>query len=279
MIGFDFDYYKPNSIEEAQKAYKDLKSQGKVAIYYSGGTEIISKARVNQIHFDAIIDIKGIPECSIYGFKEDKLIIGAATTLTQISDSAFFPLLSQSCRNTADHTARDKITIGGNICGKIIYKEPLLPLLLSDGEAVISDGEGVKSVPLTQIFDKELQLEEGEFLIQITINKEYIFLPYINIKKTKQGKVDYPLVTVASIKKDNKIRIAFSGLCSYPFRLYEIEDNQNNINNEIKIEFNNIMDFLPSPIMEDILGTAEYRKFVTRNTLDEALEKLGGVLC
>jgi CO/xanthine dehydrogenase FAD-binding subunit len=277
MISFDFDYYKPDSIKEAVNVYKDLNGQGKIVIYYAGGTEIISRARLNQINFDAAIDIKGIPECNQFGFQNDKLVIGAAVTLTKISDSGFFPLLGASCRRSADHTARDKITLGGNICGRTPYKEAILPLLLSDSEVVIAGVNGVKSLLVTQAFNRELQLNNGEFLVQITIDKSYTVLPYASVKKTKQEKVDYPLVTVALVEKDKRIKVAFSGLCSFPFCLPVIEDDLNNGSAPIEVRVNNIINHLPAPILNDMLGSAEYREFAARNVLSEAFEKLGGV--
>jgi len=263
MISFDFDYYKPDSVKEAVNVYTNLTGQGKSVIYYAGGTEIISRARLNQIRFDAVIDIKGIPECNQFEYRNDKLVIGAAVTLTKISDSDFFPLLSVSCRRAADHTARDKITLGGNICGTTPYKEALLPLLLAGSEVVIAGVDGVKTLPVTQAFNRELQLHNGEFLVQVTIEKGYTTLPYACVKKTKQENVDYPLVTVALIEKDKSIRAAFSGLCSFPFGLPSTPDDW--------------ISHLPAPILNDILGSAEYREFVTRNALGEATEKLRSV--
>ncbi len=43
-------------------------------------------------------------------------------------------------------------------------------------------------------------------------------------KEQKNEKIDYPLITMAGLKKDNKVHIAFSGLCEYPFRSNIIED-------------------------------------------------------
>lgn len=49
---------------EAVDIYTRLCSEGKQPLYYGGGTEIISMARTHNIYTDAVIDIKGIPECS-----------------------------------------------------------------------------------------------------------------------------------------------------------------------------------------------------------------------
>jgi hypothetical protein len=38
MIPFDFDYYKPESMDEAFKYYQDLLNNNKKPLYYGGGT-------------------------------------------------------------------------------------------------------------------------------------------------------------------------------------------------------------------------------------------------
>ena len=49
MIAFDFEYYKPDTVEDAVKLYNKLNSNGKKPIYYGrGGTEFISMARMNN---------------------------------------------------------------------------------------------------------------------------------------------------------------------------------------------------------------------------------------
>ncbi len=277
MITFDFGYYKPDTIVEAIKVYKELTGHGKKVIYYAGGTEIITMARVNQIRFDAVIDIKGIPECNVLEFQGDKLIIGAAISLTKISDSGLFPLLGAVCRRAADHTARDKITLGGNICGKTSYKEAILPLLVSESEVMISGESNMKKSTLAKIFRNELMLKSGEFLVQAAIDKSYTAMPYDNIKKTRQEKMGYPLITVAAVMADKQIKIAFSGVCSFPFRTREIEDELNNRTISLEERINNTMKHLPAPLLGDMLGSAGYRDFVMRNVLSETCEKLGGL--
>ena len=110
-------------------------------MFYSGGTEFITFARVNKLRADAVIDIKGIPECNVLEIHGDQLVIGAAVSLNKITDSKLFPLLGQTVKQIADHTSRNKITIGGNMNSKLIYKESVLPLLLVDAKVKITEGE------------------------------------------------------------------------------------------------------------------------------------------
>lgn len=277
MISFDFDYYRPNSISKAVEAFHELTKQGKKVIYYAGGTEIISQARLNQKSFDAVIDIKKIPECNVLEINSDHLLLGTALTLTKISNSNLFPLLNDISRRSADHTARDKITLGGNICGNTPYKETILPFLLSDSQVIIAGNEGMKLLPITEIFKQEWQLNPGEFIVQIVVDKNYTMLPYASLKKTKLEKVDYPLVTVAAIVKDQEIRVAFSGLCCYPFRLSIIEKDLNNTSVPLEVKIKNLRSHLPAPILDDLIASSEYRAFVTQNAMAEIFKKLGGI--
>ena len=145
MISYDFDYYKPATIEEATQLFHSLDEQGKNPIYFSGGTEVITLGRVNQIITGAVIDIKAIPECHVIKKEDNKLILGAALSLTKIREIQLFPFLSKTIEEIADNTARNKITLGGNICANIIYRETVLPLLLTESRSRDCKSHGFKT--------------------------------------------------------------------------------------------------------------------------------------
>lgn len=276
MISFDFEYYKPTTIEEAISLFVELESQNKEPLYYSGGTEIISMSRMNDIFTKAVIDIKEIPECNIFEVQDNKLVIGSAVTLTKICEANLFPLLARVSRYTADHTSRNKITLGGNICGKIPYRETMLPFLICDSQVVIAGKDGKKALPVSEIFDRKLKLNKGELLVQVITDSIYLDLPYESIKRTKQERIDYPLISIAAIKIGNMIKIGLSGLCAFPFRSLEIEKILNDNNTSIEEKINNVLNHIPYSILNDIQGSSEYRKFVLKNMLSDTLEKVGG---
>ncbi|NME99395.1 FAD binding domain-containing protein [Aneurinibacillus aneurinilyticus] len=276
MISFDFEYYKPTSIIEAVNLFQYLHQKGKKPIYYAGGTEIITRARRNDLSMKAVIDIKAIPECTVFQFQNNKLIIGAVITLTHLSEVNVFPLLSRTSSGAADHTARNKITLGGNISGRIIYREAVLPFLLSNSQVVIAGPKGIKYASIHQVFKKTLQVEAGEFLVQVITDKNYINLPYVVTRKTKIQKVEYPLATIAAIKRKEQIRTAFSGVCSFPFRSLEMEKELNDRSVPLRVRIDRAISHLPGPLLSNVEGTAEYRKFVLGNTLEDILEILEG---
>ena len=276
MIPFDFDYYKPETTEEAVTLFKKLNSELKKPIYYGGGTEFISMARMNNRYTEAVIDIKGIPECNVYEIKDDNLIIGSAVTLTQIAELNLFPLLSLTVKRIADHTIQGKITLGGNLAGTIIYKEASLPLMLSDSKVIICGTNGKRNVLLNDLFYQKIKLNDGDLITQIIIDKKFLSLPYSHVKRTKNEKIDYPLLTITAIK-EKKINIAFSGLCEYPFRSNLIENilNDNSISFDEKMK--KIIKNLPDKILDDLGGSSEYRKFVLDTMISEILESFEGV--
>ncbi len=274
MIPFDFEYYKPASVQEAVDAFSELEAAGKTPVYYGGGSELISMARVGNVAFGAVIDIKGIPECNGPRFDQNNLLLGSALTLSDIVESGFFPLMGKIAGRIADHTMQCKITLGGNLAGTIIYRETVLPLLLTDSHIVLAGKNGLRTCPVGQIFSERLLLPKGEFVVEAVVDQTYLQLPYFHIKKTKNEKIDYPLITMAGLKKDGHIRIAFSGLKNYPFRDSTVEGILNDGNLNFSERADKITEMLSGAILDNLAGSAEYRKFVLKNTLVNVLEMM-----
>lgn len=277
MISFNFAYYKPTSISETVRTFQNLHDQGMDPIYYNGGTEIITMARLNAISTRAVIDIKGIPECQVQEFQNQHLVIGASVSLTQVAEANLFPFLGEACRKIADHTSRNKITLGGNINGMIPYREAVLPLLLTDTHVMLAGMNGFRTLPIQNAFRQTLQLEPGEFLVQVRTARGDTELPFVYMKKTRMEKVDYPLVTLAAVKKENRIRVALSGVCAFPFRSPEMEDVLNDQSLAREERVRQALQRIPAPLVHDIHGSAGYRSFVLFHALVDTLIQLEGV--
>lgn len=276
MIPFDFEYYSPSSPSSALDLYQNLQRSGKEPMYYSGGTEVITFARRNSIQPRAVIDLKAIPECNALYVHAGRLIIGSCVSLSRLAAANPFPLLSRAAEEIADQTARNKITLGGNISGIIIYREAVLPLLLADSQLVIIGPNGIKHVSIHQVFRQRLQLQKGEALLQIVTDQSFTTLPYFHRKKRQIGHVGYPLVTVAALLKDGRIRVSLSGVCAFPFRSIEIEQilNDRTLPPAERIKRSN--DMLPAPVLSNAEGSADYRIFTLNHTLADAMELLEG---
>ncbi|MFC5604564.1 FAD binding domain-containing protein [Sporosarcina koreensis] len=268
MIAYDAEYYRPTTFEEAIELFHTLNKDGKKPMYFSGGTEIITLDRTNRIIPGAIIDIKSIRECHVADIDKDEIRLGAALSLTKVNKTGFFPLLNQTISQIADHTARNKITLGGNICGNIPYREAVLPFLLTNSKAVIASKSEVKEHPFESLFNNDHRLNT-ELLLQVKVSRSEVELPFVSIKKRRQWGVGYPLITAAAVMKNNRLKIAFSGLCNFPFHDAKIDKimNDGSLSKEGKAK--EIVNSTPAPVLDDVHGSAEYREFVLGNLLEE----------
>ncbi|MCD8511901.1 MAG: FAD binding domain-containing protein [Bacillus sp. (in: Bacteria)] len=274
MIPFHFDYLLPKDMEETIDLFLVLQEKGKHPKFFAGGTEIITLGRINHLYTEAVIDIKGIPACKTMELDEHYFYLGAGKTLTEVEDANYFSLLTETSKQIADHTARTKITVGGNICGDIFYREAVLPFLISNSQVFIGGSNGVSLQPITKVFQQRLQLKEGEILLQLCTERKYLQAPYVTVKKRKQGSTGYPLITVAALKIEGKINLAISGLCDFPFRSDKMEKFINDKRYSLEDRVGYAIQQLPAQPITDTEGSAAYRLFVLKNTLIDILYQL-----
>lgn len=273
MIPKTFEYYKVDSEKEAFDIYSILSSENKKVYYYAGGSEIITMSRASSINVDAVIDLKGIKSMQKLKMDGENLIIGSMATLSRIGESRLFPLLGTTVMRIADHTNQNRITIGGNVCGTIIYREAILPLLLADASCSVYINGTEKEIPINSIFNQRINLSNSEFITKFKVGSEFLNVPYFHLKKTKSEKIDYPLITLCALKYNGMIRIAFSGLLNYPFRSLEIEEilNDENLSDEEKAD--SVIERLPKRPANTITGSGEFKLFLLKNMILEALQK------
>lgn len=274
MLSFDFEYYRPDTIEEAAEIYKELKRMEKQPLYFSGGTEVVSMARKGVLKFNALIDLKNIKEMRDYVPNEEEIYFGANMTLNEVTEQESFLLLSRVVETIADHTVRNRITLGGNICGRLGYREAVLPFLLVDAEVCIAGAEGVKTLSMEAAFDKRLMLSSGEFVTGFKVRKSGSSLDGISIRKVRTTDVDYPLLHIASMKDERGIKLAISGLCPYPFRAKALEQYLNDVEGS-DWDIKGIYKLLPAAVKDDHIASSEYRKTVFEKNIEKLMRKWG----
>ncbi len=267
MIPFAFDYYQPQTIKEAVDIYAALHDSGRAPVYFAGGTEIITMARLNNLTFDAVIDIKQIPECRVLT-KDTRIELGAALPLADIVQADVYHLLSLACARVADHTAQRKITLGGNIAGTIIYHESVLPLLVADGRAVVAGPAGEREVALRQVFEGTAALEKGEFYVQFAMPADAAGWPAAHAKHTESEKIGYPVLTAVAVKTQRAVRMAFSGIYENVFML------EHTLAEPMQAAADAIMAGIPMPLKTDAAASGQYRAYVLRETVQNILHTL-----
>lgn len=277
MINFDFDYYRPESSQEAVEVMQGLISQKKSGLYYGGGTEILSNFRKGKLKADAVIDLKTVD--GLVGIVEegDYITVGASTPLNQIVEFNGLNALTGVIQTIADHTIRNTLTIGGNICGRLPYKEAVLPLLAANAQLEIFGVEGARKVLMRDVFQRRMALEPTEFVYKIRIPKESVERVYTQ-RETVATAVDYPILHLYGRLSQNELFVGLSGFAAYPvYEIWSKEDLNPSATDEARHE--RLMEAFRSQARTDERGTAEYRV----RLLDVALQSMlktfeGGLL-
>lgn len=278
MISYDFEYYRPKTYQEAIEIFKSKLDDGKKPVYYSGGTETVTYARNKVINTGAVIDIKAIEEANIFSEDGDKIIYGSALNLNDIAEKTKFNLMAEVSNKIADHTVRNRLTLGGNICGRLFYKEAVLPIMVADGILVIAGENGIRRQAIMEGFDKRIVISPGEILLQVEIDMKNIDYPHFNIRKEKKGEIDYPLIHIAALKGEDKVRYGISGLCPFPFRSIEMENILNNKGIEGKVRVQEIMKVIPTNVIDDIYGSRDFRRYLFENSVLDIIKRMEEVL-
>jgi CO/xanthine dehydrogenase FAD-binding subunit len=209
---------------------------------------------------------------------DETVTIGAAVPLGRVVESETFPLLGRVCGGIADRTVRNTLTLGGNICGKLPYREAVMPLLLSDATAVVASPEtgSIREQSFSEVFAKRMLIEPGELLVQVQVPAEGIDRPGWNVRREKQGRIDYPLVHVVVAEDGGFLRFGFSGFAGFPFVSADMDDvlNQNTLPVEERAE--QALQAMPYAIQDDLRGSGEYRRAVARGILVQILSRVQG---
>ncbi len=277
MIGFDFDYYECFTPEEAITVYSRLACNCKKVFYFNGGTELITFADQTSITFDAVVGISNIPELHVFDIKGSKLYIGAANTLSYIGDDrSDYPLLSDTCINVADQTTRNRITIGGNLCSQLIYRNGILPFMLNNATVVVGNTDGIQVLPFNKVYDNGLRIRKGDLVIQFIVDVNELSKSFYTKKIRKIGSFGYPALALAVVNDNGYLKAAFSGITQNAFHSPLVDQALNNKNLSINQRVNQTIKAIPYPIIPTLQGSPEYKIFLLRNQLTVAIKKLGG---
>lgn len=274
MIPFNFAYLKAETIDEAIGAYQSCLDDGLAPFYYGGGTEIVTFARDNKLKPGAVIDIKGIPECVELHGERDRLIFGAGLPLNKLRADDTFPLLGRVAAGIADHTVRNRLTLGGNIAGQLPYRETVLPLLVCGAEALVAGPHGKRTLPINELFEKRVRLEKGELLVQVKVPRTSAEAPWHHVRRERGTRTDYPIVSVSLARVDGQLRMAASGVCSFPFRSNAVDETLSETSRSAEKRAHLVLEQLPSEVRSDQRASAEYRSHLFVKAIIESITEL-----
>ncbi|MBS7638714.1 xanthine dehydrogenase family protein subunit M, partial [Candidatus Bathyarchaeota archaeon] len=147
-----FSLHRPRTLGEALKLLKELEDARPIA----GGTDLIPTMREGALRVRNLVDLTLIGELRGIWERGGEILIGAATTLSQLERSKTIseraPALWKAAGSIGSVQIRNLGTIGGNLCNASPAADTAPPLLTLNAVAEIASEDGTKTMPLQSLF-------------------------------------------------------------------------------------------------------------------------------
>lgn len=228
------EYYEATTIEEAVEKLE----QWPDAKIISGGSDVLIKVREGRLAGSRLVSIHRIPELKgISMDSEGTIIIGAATSFSEISSSAIvkehMPILAFAVDQVGGPQIRNVGTIGGNICNGVTSADSGSTLLVLEGELELCSQAGTRRVSILDFYKGpgKTVRKEQELLTAIYIYKKNYDVFYGEyIKYGKRNAMEIATLGCAlylkldeNNTKIEELRIGYGVAAPTPIRCYEAE--------------------------------------------------------
>jgi carbon-monoxide dehydrogenase medium subunit len=236
-----------------------------------------------------LVDVKGLEGTTQISFDPSSgLRIGSSVTLNKISChpevKAHYAVLAQACDTVAAYQLRNRATIIGNICNASPAGDTIGACLLYGGVLNVHGVDGVRQEPLATFFKGpgRTTLKPGDIVTSLILPTppKGSAGKYIKLNRNKSG--DLALVGVTALVYPNTVnpsgitvKMALASVAPIPLVLPRIEEYfmTHPLDEKTVIEAGQIAMDSCSPI-DDVRGTARYRKQMVKNLAKQALQTL-----
>ena len=279
----EFDYIKPKTLAETSSFLAEHAGEARPLL---GGTDIFVRMRDGAWKDKFLVDIKGLEGIDEITFDAKKgLTIGAAVCMNRVSSfdavREHYPLLVEACDSVASYQLRNRATVVGNICNASPAGDTIGACLLYNGSLNIHGSNGARQEPLHTFFKGPGQssLKPGDIAtsLQLPLPPKGFVGKYLKLNRNNRG--DLAIVGVTAVAYPNKdvpsghtVQLALASVAPTPLVVTEVEEFflSNDLNDETIAQAAEIAMDSCKPI-DDVRGTARYRKMMVRNLAKQAL--------
>ena len=282
----ELEYVKPSTLKEASKFLAEHEG---VSRPFAGGTDNFVRLRDGVLKLDYLVDIKGLEGTRTIAFDPNKgLTIGAAVTMNMVSSQPdvikHYPNLAEAANSVASYQLRNRATIIGNICNASPAGDTIGTCLVMGGVLKVHGVDGFRDVPLNTFFlaPGRTVLKPGDVVVSISLPvppKGFVGT-YKKLGRNIIGDLSIVGVTVIGYPSKEspsgyQFRIALASVAPIPFESFKAEAilSEQKITEDIITRAAEAAMESVTPI-DDVRGTARYRKFMVRNLTREALTEV-----
>jgi aerobic carbon-monoxide dehydrogenase medium subunit len=272
---------QPTTVAEASQA---LLGYGEKAKIYAGGAELLLLLRNGLLQSEVLVDVKKIERLHRITSDNGALRVGACVTHHALENSALVrahaPSLAYAESQVGNVRVRNQGTLGGNLAFNDPHSDPGTVLLVHDAAVTVGNEKGERHIALDDFFVDmyATALEQGDLLIEVEIPP----LPagmksaYLRLHRYQRPTLGVAVGARMSNGVFEEVRLAVGCVGPKAQRLAELETKMKATKladaKRILAEETNYLRALLRPV-DDLLGSAEYKLYMTRVMLGNALEE------
>jgi carbon-monoxide dehydrogenase medium subunit len=169
----DFDYYAPESLDEAVGLLSGL---GDSAVVLAGGTDLLVKMKHGLLAPSSLVSLKNLDELKEVRYEPGRgVVIGALVTHNGLRDSPVlqerYLSVSEAAHKLANNQVRNTGTLGGNLANAVPSAD-LPPIFIAlEASITLLGPAGTRTIPLEEFFVDRCctLLDPHEIITEITI--------------------------------------------------------------------------------------------------------------
>jgi CO/xanthine dehydrogenase FAD-binding subunit len=252
----------------------------------AGGTELMVAFAAGRLGARKLVNLWGIPDLRFIKTTPENFVIGSCATFLDLRShaalAAELPLIPKSASWIGSVANQNRATLGGNLANGSPASDSSPALLVYDAEIELISTRGSRRVPYAEFHTgyKSNVLATDELLYAIHLPRRFAhhrhYLRKVGTRRAMAiSKVALGATALLHGNVVSEIRLAAASLAPFPTRLYKTEAALlgQPINGETAQTAARALLDEARPI-DDIRSTAEYRKRVAANLLQEFLLEL-----
>jgi CO/xanthine dehydrogenase FAD-binding subunit len=252
----------------------------------AGGTELMVAHAAGRLSATKLINLWGLPELNFLEGSEESLSIGAGITFGQIRREPIvlsdFPLLARASTWIGAIANQNRATIAGNIANGSPAADAPPALLVYDAEIELVSVRGKRRIPYADFHlgYKRNVLEPDELVFALHLIRRFShhasYLRKVGARKAMAiTKVALAATAIVTDNRISELRLAAASVADRPVRLLATEAVLlgHTLSPELFKQARTCLLDEVKPI-DDIRSTADYRRQVAANLLEEFLHQL-----
>ncbi len=163
------EYVRASTVDEALSAAESG------AAFVAGGTNLVPDVLFGRKQTERVVDISRLSELRFIENKDDRIRIGALTTVTDLLGSDLIRRgalpLYESAMDFAGPLVRNRATVAGNLMDASPAADLAPPLMAQEGEVELVSATGRRTLPLRDFFldYRKTGIRSGELVTAISI--------------------------------------------------------------------------------------------------------------